>query len=51
MLSYSGDTQVQGRHLEPGGRGGGGLHAGPILHESVLSLRVGPGLVLLNEIE
>ena len=51
MLSYSGDTQVQGCHLEPGGRGGGGLHAGPILHEAVLSLRVDPGLVILNEIE
>ena len=36
LLSYSGDTQVQGRHLEPGGRGGGGLHAVPILHETVL---------------
>ena len=33
LLSYSCDTpvvsQVQGRHLEPGRRGGGALHAGP----------------------
>ena len=46
VLSYSCDTpvvsQVQGRHLEPGGRGGGALHARPIVHN--------PGLVILNEI-
>ena len=46
LLSYSCDTpvvsQVQGRHLEPGGRGGGALHAGPTVHS--------PGLVILNEI-
>ena len=51
MLSYSGDTQVQVRYLEPGGRGGGALHAVPILNETVLSLRVDPSLVILNEIE
>ena len=49
--SYSDDIQVQGHHLDPGGRGGGGLHAGPILLKSVFSLRVGPGLVLLNDFE
>ena len=46
MLSYSCDTpvvsQVQGRHLEPGGRGEGALHAGPTV--------LNPGLVVLNEI-
>mgnify|MGYP001324146197 CR=1 FL=1 len=42
LLSYFGESQVQGHHLEPGGRGGDGLHAGTILHESVLSFESCP---------
>ena len=40
LLSYSCDTlvvgQVQGRHLEPGGRGGA-FHAGPTAHNPGLA--------------
>ena len=35
LLSYFGESHVQGRHLEPGGRAGDVLRAGIILHESV----------------
>ena len=42
LLSYFGESHVQGRHLEPGGRAGDGLHAGTILHESVLSFESCP---------
>ena len=42
LLSYFGESHVQGRHLEPGGRAGDGLRAGMILYKSVLSFESFP---------